>query len=395
MRSARSLTPADLAAGASFGYAHLFVILLACMMAMFLQALCVSLGIATGRDLAQACRDAYPRTAVLLLWASAEVAVAATDVAEVIGSAIAIQLLSGLPLAAGAVITLVDVLLFTLLLSHVRLVEGVVATLIAFIAIAFIAMMVMSAPPAVPLLLGFLPSAGLVTNANELYVGIGIIGATVMPHNLYLHSALVQSRAICGDGESKREATRFLALDAVVALTVAMFVNAAILITAAAAFNATGNSNVADLETAYSLLAPLLGSSAAPVLFAVALLAAGQNSTLTGVMAGQVVMEGFLNWRISPTLRRLVTRLITLVPVLAVTLSLGDAGINALLVLSQVILSFQLPFALVPLMHFTSDGRKMGPLVNSWSTHVLGWAIVVFVTGLNIYLVVATIQGGI
>ena len=357
--------------------------------------MCVRLGIATGRDLAQACRDAYPRPAVLLLWASAEVAVAATDVAEVIGSAIAIQLLSGLPLAAGAVITLVDVLLFSLLLSHVRLVEGVVAVLIAFIAVAFIAMMVMSAPPAMPLLMGVLPSAGLVTNASALYVAIGIIGATVMPHNLYLHSALVQSRAIHGDDKNKREATCFLTLDAVVALTVALFVNAAILITAAAAFNRTGNSNVADLETAYSLLAPLLGSSAAPILFAVALLAAGQNSTLTGVMAGQVVMEGFLNWRISPTLRRLVTRLITLVPVLAVTLSLGDAGINALLVLSQVILSFQLPFALVPLMQFTSDGCKMGALVNSWGAHVVGWGIVVFISGLNIYLIVATIQGGI
>ena len=364
---------------------------------MFLQALCVRLGVATGRNLAQACRDAYPHPAVLLLWASAEVAVAATDVAEVIGSAIAIQLLSGLPLAAGAVITLVDVLIFSLLLSHVRLVEGVVALLVAFIAVAFIAMMVMSAPPAAPLLLGFLPSAGLVTNADALYVAIGIIGATVMPHNLYLHSSLVQSRSVCGNGESKREAACFLTLDAVAALTVALFVNAAILITAAAAFNRTGNSNVADLETAYFLLAPLLGSSTAPILFAVALLAAGQNSTLTGVMAGQVVMEGFLSWRISPTLRRFVTRLITLVPVLAVTLSLGSSGINSLLVLSQVILSFQLPFALVPLMQFTGDAHKMGAvLVNSWSAHLIGWGIVIFITSLNVYLIITTaMQGGI
>ena len=385
----------NLAAGAHFGYAHLFVVLLACTIAMFIQSLCVTLGVATGRDLAQACRDAYPRPLVLFLWAAAEVAIAATDVAEVIGSAIAIQLLNGLPLAAGAVITLVDVLLFSLLLSRVRLVEGVVAVLIAFIAVAFIAMMGMSTPPAVPVALGFLPSAGLVTDSAALYVAIGIVGATVMPHNLYLHSALVQSRAITTNDEGKVAATRFLTGDAVLALTVALFVNASILITAATAFNATGNSSVADLESAYSLLAPLLGSAAAPILFAVALLAAGQNSTLTGVMAGQVVMEGFLQWRISPTLRRLVTRLVTLVPVLAVTLSLGNAGINSLLVLSQVVLSFQLPFALVPLMHFTSDASKMGALVNSWAAHVAGWVAVVFISILNAYLVIMTIRNGI
>ena len=237
--------------------------------------------------------------------------------------------------------------------------------------------------------------AGLVTDSAALYVAIGIVGATVLHHNLYLHSALVQSRAITTNDEGKVAATRFLTGDAVLALTVALFVNASILITAATAFNATGNSSVADLESAYSLLAPLLGSAAAPILFAVALLAAGQNSTLTGVMAGQVVMEGFLQWRISPTLRRLVTRLVTLVPVLAVTLSLGNAGINSLLVLSQVVLSFQLPFALVPLMHFTSDASKMGALVNSWAAHVAGWVAVVFISILNAYLVIMTIRNGI
>ena len=382
----------SLAAGSTFGFAHLFVILLASCMGMFLQTLAVCLGIATERDLAQACRDAYSKRVSVFLWLTAEVAIAATDIAEVIGSAIAFKLLAGLPLIAGVFITVVDVLLITFLQSRVRLVETIVACLIAFIAVAFIVQIAFANPPAIPLLLGFVPSSGLVTDAASLYVGIGIIGATVMPHNLYLHSALVHSRASGKDDEGKNEARFFLTLDSIFALAVALFVNAAILIVAAAAFYSHGEQ-VSDLETAYTLLQPILGN-AAPILFAVALLAAGQNSTLTGVMAGQVVMEGFLHWRVSPVVRRLVTRCITLIPVVLVTVLVGDAGINSLLVLSQVILSFQLPFALVPLMLITSDREKMGRLANSKCAKLTGWAIVALISGLNAYLIVAVAMNG-
>ena len=388
----------DLAGGSSFGYTLLSVIMLSNLMAILLQMLCLKLGIVTGRDLAQACRDHYSKPVAVVLWLMCEVAICACDLAEVIGTAIALNLLFHIPLVWGVCLTALDVLVVLWLAHHgFRWLEALVVSLVLLIGVCFGLEILFARPGMREVLGGFLPSREILTNPEMLYIAIGIIGATVMPHNLYLHSSLVQSRSVCGNGESKREAACFLTLDAVAALTVALFVNAAILITAAAAFNRTGNSNVADLETAYFLLAPLLGSSTAPILFAVALLAAGQNSTLTGVMAGQVVMEGFLSWRISPTLRRFVTRLITLVPVLAVTLSLGSSGINSLLVLSQVILSFQLPFALVPLMQFTGDAHKMGAvLVNSWSAHLIGWGIVIFITSLNVYLIITTaMQGGI
>lgn len=385
----------NLAAGSAFGFAHLFVILFACLAAMFLQTLTVRLGIATGRNLAQACRDAYAPWVATSLWFTAEVAIAATDIAEVIGSAIGLKLLLGLPLAAGAALTLVDVLLFSCLLSRVRLVEGVVALLVGFIAAIFIALLVMAQPPAGPVMLGFVPSAAVFLNSEALYAAIGILGATVMPHNLYLHSALVQTRALGAEGgeDAKPRAAAAFTIDTVLSLSLALFVNSAILTVAAAAFY--GSAEVGDLESAAGLLAPLLGSTAAPVLFALALLAAGQNSTLTGVMAGQVVMEGFVNWKVSPTLRRLVSRLATLVPVLTIALAVGDAGINNLLILSQVVLSFQLPFAMVPLVHFTGSAQKMGTMVSSRATQVCGGVLVLFITGLNAYLIVMTCIHGL
>jgi len=345
----------NIAAGAEFGYVHLFIILLASIIAMFLQALTVRLGVGTGRDLAQSCRDTYSRPVVMLLWLTAEAAIMATDVAEVIGTAIALKLLFHLPLAGGVALTVCDTLLVALLHSRVRLVEALVATLMALIFACFAATLAMARPPVRDVMAGFLPSAGLVGNTRALYLAVGILGATVMPHNLYLHAALVHTRAYDkSDPVARREAVRYLSLDSIVALCVALIVNALILTLAGATFHASGITDVGSLESAYELLSPLLGATA-PILFAIALLAAGQNSTLTGVMAGQVVMEGFLEWRINPIVRRLVTRLLAVTPVIIVALTAGDEGVQEALVLSQVILSFQLPFALVPLMQVTSD----------------------------------------
>ena len=331
-----------IAAGAAYGYTHLFVVGLASVIAMFLQCQAVRLGIGTGRDLAQSCRDSYSRPVVLMLWFTAEVAIMATDVAEVIGTAIALKLLFRIPLAGGVVLTVCDTLLVSLLHSRVRLVECIVAVLVALITGCFAAQLAMARPPAAEVLRGFLPNSVLVRDAEALYLAVGILGATVMPHNLYLHSALVHTRAIDqGAPAARAQAVRFLSLDSILALSVALVVNALILIVAGAAFHGSGNSDVGSLEHAYELLAPLLGSAAAPILFAIALLAAGQNSTLTGVMAGQVVMEGFLRWRIGPVARRLITRVVAVIPVVIVAVVAGDAGVQTALVLSQVILSFQ------------------------------------------------------
>ena len=385
----------NLAAGSEFGYLHLFVILISSLTAMFLQSLAVRLGVGTGRDLAQACRDAFPRPVAVLLWLTAEVAIMATDVAEVVGTAVALKLLFKLPLVAGVCLTVCDALVVAFLHSRVRLIEGIVATLMMLIFASFLAQVAVAKPPALDVFKGFLPSTQLVTDTRALYLAIGILGATVMPHNIYLHSAVVHTRAFEKDDASRRAAARYLVLDAVGGLSIALLVNCLILIVAAAAFNATGHSDVGEIQTAFELLQPVLGSAAAPILFGVALFAAGQNSTLTGVMAGQVVMEGFLEWRVNPVLRRVITRVLAVTPVLVVALVAGDGGVNTALVLSQVILSFQLPFALVPLMMFTSDARKMGAdFVNGWARHIVGWALVTVVIGLNAYLLIDGIKSG-
>jgi len=351
----------DLAGGARFGYLLLSVILISNLMAILLQALALKLGIVTGRDLAQACRDHYSRPVSFALWVLCEIAIAACDLAEVIGSAIALNLLFGIPLVWGVCLTALDVLLI-LLLQHkgFRYLEAFVITLVATIGICFAVELVMARPDVAAVLHGLVPRPEIITNPAMLYIAIGILGATVMPHNLYLHSSIVQTRKVLPDVESKREAIRFATLDSTVALLFAFFINAAILILAAATFHQTGHQDVADIGDAYRLLAPLLGTGLASTLFAVALLASGQNSTITGTLAGQIVMEGFLNIRLPAWLRRLITRLIAIIPAVIVTALYGEHGAGSLLILSQVILSLQLSFAVVPLVHFTSQRKQMG-----------------------------------
>jgi len=381
----------DLAGGSAFGYSLLFVVLLSSLIAVFLQALSLRLGMVTGRDLAQACRDSMPRPLVVALWVIAEVAIAATDIAEVIGSAVALKLLVGLPLVWGVLITAADVLVVLALQNRrFRVVEAVVLLLILLITACFIAELAFSRPDSAAVMHHlFVPPSDLLANPDMLYLAVGILGATVMPHNLYLHSAVAQTRAFEADGHrGTRRALRYATCDSTVALSLALFVNAAILILAADAFHRTGNTDVAELETAYALLAPVLGAGAASVLFGVALLAAGQNSTLTGTLAGQVVMEGFLQWRLRPVLRRVITRCMAIVPAVIVATVGGDAAVNRLLVGTQVLLSVALPFAVVPVVIFTSDAAKMGPFVNAWYTKALGWAISLFIIALNGWLLV-------
>ncbi len=378
----------DLAGGAKFGYDLLFVILLSNCFAMILQHLALKLGIVTGRDLAQICRDKYSKKTAIFLWLMAEVMIAACDLAEVIGSAIALKLLFGIPILAGVIITAADVLVILLLQRKgFRYIEAVVLTLIATITLSFIAELVLSGPEMIPLLQGFIPGANLVLNPEMLYIGIGILGATVMPHNLYLHSAVVQTRNYEETEEGKHEAVKFATIDSTVALTIALFVNAAILIVSAATFHFSGYIGVAEIEDAYKLLAPLLGTGAASILFAVALLASGQNSTLTGTLAGQVIMEGFINLRIKPWLRRIITRLTAIVPAVVVIAIYGSSGLTSLLILSQVILSIQLSFAVFPLVIFTGSKKVMGSFANSKKLSVLSWAIALVIAGLNIWLV--------
>ena len=366
----------DLAGGARYGYTLLSVIMISNLMAILLQAMSARLGIATGRDLAQACRDTYSRPATLVLWLLAEVAIAATDLAEVIGAAIALQLLFGLPLIWGVSLTSLDVLVVLYLQKHgFRWVEALVVLLILGIAGSFAVELYLSRPDVGAMLWGFLPKPEVVTDPGMLYIAIGILGATVMPHNLYLHSSIVQTRKYADDIASRKDATKFASIDSFVALTSALFINGAILVMAAAVFHGTGHEDVADISDAYLLLAPLLGTTAASVLFAVALLLSGQNATLTGTLAGQIVMEGFLSIRLRPWLRRLITRLVAIVPAIAVIAVAGEHGAGSLLILSQVVLSLQLPFAVFPLLLFTSDRRRMGELVNPrWMT-ALGWPV--------------------
>ena len=384
----------DLAGGSAFGYALLSVILLSNLMAVLLQGLASKLGIVTGRDLAQACRDHYSRPVVWGLWVICELAIAACDLAEVIGSAIALNLLFGIPLAVGVGITALDVLV-VLFLQHkgFRLLEALVIALVATIGVCFLFELTIARPDVGAVMRGFVPHAEIVRNPQMLYIAIGILGATVMPHNLYLHSSIVQTRRYAESTEGKREAVRFAFIDSTVALTFALFINAAILIVAAASFFRAGLHEVAEIQEAYKLLTPLLGVTGASAVFALALLASGQNSTLTGTLAGQIVMEGFLNIRIRPWLRRLITRAIAIVPAAIVAVLYGESGTAKLLVLSQVILSMQLPFAIFPLVRFTSERAKMGAFVNPWWLKGLAYGVAVFIAGLNVWLLSQTVRG--
>lgn len=384
----------DLAGGAQFGYLLLSVILISNMMAILLQHLSLKLGIVTGRDLAQACRDHYSRPVSLGLWVMAEIAIAATDLAEVIGSAVALHLLFGIPLWAGVMITALDVFV-VLFLQHkgFRYVEVLVGALIFVIGACFAYELLLAQPAVSAILGGLLPTPEILYNPAALYIAIGILGATVMPHNLYLHSSIVQTRAIEPTEAGKRKAIKFATIDSTASLMLAFVVNAAILILAAAAFHGTPHQDVADINDAYQLLTPVLGASFASIAFGVALLASGQNSTLTGTLAGQIVMEGFLNIRMRPWLRRLITRLIAVVPAVFVAIVYGESGEGQLLILSQVILSLQLSFAVVPLVQFTSDRRKMGPFVNPRWLKLVAWGVTAIIIGLNSYLLIQTFAG--
>ncbi len=377
----------DLAGGARFGYALVSVILISNLMAILLQSLALKLGIVTGRDLAQACRDHYSRPVSFALWILCEVAIAACDLAEVIGSAIALNLLFGIPLLWGVCLTAVDVLAI-LLLQHrgFRYLEAFVVVLVATIGACFAIELFLARPDFGGVARGLVPTTEILRNPAMLYIAIAILGATVMPHNLYLHSSIVQTRGIGSDAASKREAIRFATLDSTIALLFAFFINAAILILAAATFHTSGNQSVADISDAYHLLTPLLGTTAASVLFAVALLASGQNSTITGTLAGQIVMEGFLDIRLPAWLRRMITRLIAIIPAIIVTAIYGERGTASLLILSQVILSLQLSFAVVPLVQFTCDRAKMGAFANRRWVAGAAWLVTIVIVGLNAWL---------
>jgi manganese transport protein len=385
----------DLAAGSRYGYTLLFVIMLSNLMAILLQSLAIKLGIATEQDLAQACRSSYSRQASFGLWVIAEIAIAACDLAEVIGSAIALQLLFHIPLLAGVLITSLDVLVILLLLHRgFRYLEALVIVLISTIAVLFGVEIFLSRPELAPILHNlFIPSRQILANPEMLYIGIGILGATVMPHNLYLHSSIVQTRNYPRTPEGKREAIRFANLDSAAALTMALFVNAAILIVAAAVFHNSGHTGVAEIEDAFRLLSPLLGVGGASIIFAIALLASGQNSTLTGTLAGQVVMEGFLNIRLPQWQRRLITRLAAIIPTIIVVALYGEHGTARLLIFSQVVLSMQLSFAVFPLVAFTSDRRKMGQFVNAPWIKGTAWLVALLIAGLNTWLLVEIFQG--
>jgi len=384
----------DLAGGSAFGYALLSVVLLASLCAMLLQALSARLGIATGRDLAEACRDAFPRPAVLAMWLAAELAIIACDLAEVIGAAIALQLLFGVPLVAGVVLTAFDVLLILALIGRgARAVEAVVIALLAVIAGSFAFNLWLAQPDWGAAAAGLVPTAAIVRDPQALYIAIGILGATVMPHNLYLHSALVKRRADSLDVAERPAAVRWSTIDSTVALGLAFFVNAAILMLAAAVFHERGQAQVAEIGDAYRLLAPALGTGAAATLFAVALLASGQNSTLTATMAGEIVMEGFLGLTLTPWVRRLVTRSLALGPAVLVAALSGERATAQLLVLSQVVLSMQLPFAVIPLVWFVSDRRRMGALTLGRGTALLAWSVAALIVALNAKLLSDVVAG--
>jgi manganese transport protein len=384
----------DIAGGARYGYTLLSVIMISNLMAILLQAMALRLGIASGRDLAQACRDTYSRPVTLALWLLAELAIAATDLAEVLGAAIALNLLFGLPLLVGVCLTALDVLIVLYLQQHrFRVVEALVVLLIVGITAAFAVELALARPAIREVLAGFIPSTEIVRNPDMLYIALGILGATVMPHNLYLHSSIVQTRRYGDDDESRRNAIKFATIDSTVALSSALFINAAILIVAAATFHGTGYDHVADITDAYQLLTPLLGTSVASTAFALALLFSGQNATITGTLAGQIVMEGYLSIRLRPWLRRLITRIIAIVPAVVVLAIYGDESTGGLLILSQVILSLQLPFAVFPLLQFTSDPAKMGRFAIPFWMRALAWPVALIIAGLNVWLLFQTIVG--
>jgi manganese transport protein len=375
----------DLAGGSKFGYTLLSIVLLSNLMAIILQSLSARLGIVTGRDLAQACRDHYSRPVSFMLWVLCEVAICACDLAEIIGSAIALNLLFKIPLVWGVCLTGLDVLAVMYLQNKgFRYIEALVIALILSIGICFCAELIFSKPSIAAIFGGFVPHLELVKDTEMLYLAIGILGATVMPHNLYLHSSIVQTRKYEQNAEGKTEAIKFAVLDSTLALTFALFINAAILIVAAATFYSTGQHEVAEIQDAYRLLSPTLGVAVAGVIFALALLASGQNSTLTGTLAGQIVMEGFLNLRLRPWVRRLITRLIAIVPAVICAAIYGESGTAKLIILSQVILSLQLSFAVVPLVLFTSDRKKMGEFVNPLWLKIVAWLVTLIIILLNV-----------
>ncbi len=384
----------DIGGGSKFGYTLLSVILISNLMAMFLQALSAKLGIATGRDLAQACREHYSRRTAIALWIVCEIAIAACDLAEVLGSAVALKLLFGLPLLPGVIITGLDVLIVLALQGRgFRIIEAFVVTLIATIAGCFAYEMFFAHPIWREAVVGLIPRAEILRNREMLYIAIGILGATVMPHNLYLHSSIVQTRAFGSSVRDRREAMRYAIFDSTVALGFALFINAAILILGAAAFHTRGLHDVAEIADAYKLLSPVLGVSLASTVFACALLASGQNSTLTGTLAGQIVMEGFLQIRLKPWLRRLITRSIAIIPAVIVIGFAGEGKVTWLLILSQVVLSFQLPFAVIPLIQFTSDRTKMGVFANSRVTVVIAWIVAAAILFFNAELLWLIFRG--
>jgi manganese transport protein len=384
----------SLAGGSKFGYALLTVALLSNLMAILLQALCARLGIGAGRDLAQACRDAFPRAVSWPLWVLAEIAICATDLAEVIGTAIGLNLLFGIPLEIGVLITALDVFIILWLQNlGFRWIEAFIVTLLGVIAVCFAVQIAMANPEWGAVIRGFAPTTEIVTNPDMLYIALGILGATVMPHNLYLHSGVVQTRRFGDSVADKREAINLATVDSTIALMFALLINASILILAAATFNKVGKTDVAELEQVHSFLAPLLGSAIAPTLFGIALLCCGLNSTVTATLSGQIVMEGFIDIRLPPWARRLTTRAIAIVPAAVVTIWYGEKGTAQLLILSQVILSLQLPFAIVPLVMFTSDRRKMGELVApKWVTTLAALTALVIIA-LNIKLLVDFARG--
>jgi manganese transport protein len=383
----------NIAGGSRFGYTLLSVILLSNLMAVLLQGLALKLGIVTGRDLAQACRDAYSKPVGLALWVVCELAIAATDLAEVIGTAIALNLLFGLPLPAGIAITVLDVFLVLLLQNRgFRRLEAVVIGLVGMVGAAFLFELLVSRPDFAAVARGFVPSPDILRNQEKLYLAVGILGATVMPHNLYLHSSVVQTRKYALNAEGRREAVRYAFADSTIALSFALFINAAMLIVAAATFHTSGNTQVAEIQDAYQLLTPLLGAAGASTVFALALLASGQNSTLTGTLAGQIVMEGFLDLRLRPWMRRLITRSIAIVPAAVVSVLYGESGTARLLVFSQVILSLQLPFAVWPLVRFTGDRAKMGEFANPGWVKALAYLVASVISGLNVWLLVQTVR---
>jgi manganese transport protein len=385
----------DLAGGSRFGYTLLSVILLSNLMAILLQALAARLGIVTDRDLAQACRATYSPPVNLLLWLACESAIIACDLAEVIGTAIALKLLFGIPLVGGALLAALDAFLLLFLMNKgFRFLEAFVIALLVVIAVCFAIQIAAAAPPVAAMLAGFVPSSEIITNPEMLYIAIGIIGATVMPHNLYLHSSIVQTRAYERSDAGRRDAIKWATVDSTIALMLALFINAAILVVAAATFHKSGHADVAEIGQAFELLSPLLGLGIASTLFAVALLASGLNSTVTATLAGQIVMDGFLDLRLPNWARRLLTRGIAIVPVVIVTALYGERGTADLLVFSQVVLSMQLPFAVIPLVRFVSDKRKMGNFAISRSVAAAAWIVAAVIVVLNVKLLLDMLFGG-